>query len=268
MSRVLVCGSIAIDFLGSYPGSFAKYQEKYPINALNFSLQLGDLRMSFGGCGMNIAYGLKQLGIHCTPLTAAGANFEDHYRAHLEALGIDLTHIVVDHDYPQCATAIVLSDLEGNQITAFHAGSSPSPKRKLPSEIPDIEHFDLAVLAPEDAPIMLRQARDLNRLGVPVLFDPGQGISEFSRNDVRELLDLSDYVVVNVHEWEIMQLNGRLTASEIIANQRQTIVTHSAGGADVFGPGHYRLETKNLPLLSTLMGWESTSLTSWSKPEW
>ncbi|HKI75358.1 MAG TPA: PfkB family carbohydrate kinase [Pseudomonadales bacterium] len=232
--RVLVCGSIAIDFLGSYPGSFADYQERYPIKALNFSLQLGDLRMSFGGCGMNIAYGLKKLGVDCTPLTSAGANFEDHYRAHLEALDICIEYIAVDPAYLQCATAIVVSDTEGNQITAFHAGASRSTLRKLPSEIPDIEHYCLAVLAPEEAPIMLRQARDLKRIGVPVLFDPGQGISEFSREEVRELLDISDYVIANAHEWEILQLNGHLTEAEVMATQRQTIVTHSAGGVDIF----------------------------------
>lgn len=237
MSRVLVCGSIAIDYLGSYAGSFAAYQEKFPINALNFSLQLADLRMSFGGCGINIVYGLTLLGVDCVPLTAAGSNFKDHYRAHLEQLGVVLDHIVVDTDYAQCATALVLSDEEGNQITAFHPGSSRSPRRKLPREIDGIEDFALAVLAPEDAPIMLRQARDLNALGVPILFDPGQGVSEFSRDEVRELLSLSDYVIANTHEWEILQLNGDLDAADIIAGQRQAIVTHSGDGVEIHAEG-------------------------------
>lgn len=233
MSKVLVCGSIAIDLLGMYGGSFADYQARYPINALNFSLQLKELRSSFGGCGMNIVYGLTRLNVESIPLTAAGVNFYDHYRDHLQALGVDLEYIAVDSDYSQCATAIVISDQLGNQITSFYPGASPSPKRKLPSEIAGIDQVGIAVLAPEDAPIMLRQARDLHALGIPVLFDPGQGISEFSRAEVRELLALSDYVIANAHEWEIIQLNGGLTAAEIVADQREVIVTRSEDGVDI-----------------------------------
>ena len=235
--KVLVCGSIAIDMLGTYGGSFADYEAKYPISALNFSLQLQDLRSSFGGCGMNIAYGLKHLGVSCLPLTAAGANFDDHYRAHVEALGIDTTCIVVDYDYPQCATAVVISDLVGNQITAFYAGASPSQKRMLPSEITGIDEIKLAVLAPEDAPIMLRQARDLHAINIPFLFDPGQGISEFTVAEVRELLALSDYVIANDHEWQIIQLNAEMSADQIIEDQRQVIVTHGEVGVDVLRVG-------------------------------
>lgn len=236
MSKVLVCGSIALDLLGSYAGSFAEYEEKYPITALNFSLQLANLRTSFGGCGMNIAYGLRRLGVDCVPLTAAGTNFEDHYRDHLREHGICTDWIAVDHDYPQCATAIVLSDESGNQITGFYSGASPSPHRPLPRDIDVIGDVKLAVLAPEDAPIMLRQARDLADLGIPIMFDPGQGISEFSVAEVRELLALSTYVIANDHEWDIIQLNAEMSAADILADQRQVIVTRSERGVDILSP--------------------------------
>ena len=237
MPKVLVCGSIAIDLLGVYPGSFAEYQEKFPIHALNFSLQLRGLRTSFGGCGMNIVYGLTRLGVDCIPLSAAGENFNDHYRDHLLGLGVNVDYIVVDPEYAQCATAIVLSDALGNQITGFYNGASPSPLRKLPSEIPEISTVKLTILAPEDAPIMLRQARDLSALGIPMLFDPGQGISEFQVEECRELLALSDYVIANDHEWEIIQLNAAMTAQDIIAGQQQVIVTRGDKGVDIFMPG-------------------------------
>lgn len=232
-SRVLVCGSIAIDLLGRYTGSFADYQRKFPINALNFSLQLSNLRTSYGGCGMNITYGLTRLGVDCVPLTAAGLNFEDHYRQHLTELGVNTDFIVVDPDYAQCATAIVLSDDLGNQITGFYPGASPSPLRPLPRDLDCIDDIALAVLAPEDAPIMLRQARDLSDLGIPVVFDPGQGISEFTTEEVRELISLSDYVVANDHEWEILQLNGKMTGAQIIEQTRQVIVTRAEAGVDL-----------------------------------
>ncbi len=235
--KVLVCGSIALDLLGRYGGSFDDYQQKFPINALNFSLQLSDLRTSFGGCGMNITYGLKQLGVDVIPLTAAGLNFEDHYREHLEQLDIPTDFIVVDPDYAQCATAIVLSDDHGNQITGFYPGASPSPLRPVPESLPCIDEITMAVLAPEDAPIMLRQARSLHRVGIPIVFDPGQGISEFSREAIRELIALSDYVIANDHEWEIIQLNGKLQPKAVLAEVRQVIVTRAARGVDVYAAG-------------------------------
>ena len=234
MYWVLVCGSIALDFVGRYQGSFQRYQERYDVQALNISLQLAEFRTSFGGCGMNIAYGLHKLSIPVVPLSAAGADYMDHYHQHLTELGIDTGYIAVDPDLARCATAIVISDDHGNQITGFHAGASPSTLRKLPSEIKNIDECRYAILAPEDAPIMLRQARDLNKLGIPIIFDPGQGIAEFSRKDIRELLSLSSRTIFNAHEYEILQKNAGLSAREIEQMMEQVIVTSGAGGVTVY----------------------------------
>lgn len=237
MPSVLVCGSTAIDLIGHYQGSFAKYQAQYQVEALNFSLQLADLRSSFGGCGINIAYGLKKLGVDCIPLSAAGKNFRDHYEDHLLALGINIDHIVVDESFPQCATAVVISDDHGNQITAFYAGASVSDKRKLPSEIPEISACTFAVLAPEQAPIMLRQARDLNRLNIPIFFDPGQCLTEFNKQETRELLSLAQYTMVNDYEFEILQNISDFSQEKIESMMRQIIVTRGAEGVDIYEGG-------------------------------
>lgn len=237
MSTVMVCGSIALDLIGRYPGSFADYQAKYPIQGLNISLQLADLRTSFGGCGLNIAYGLQQLGIRVIPVSAAGRNFDDHYRQHLQNLGMDVSNITVDPDFAQCASAVLITDAQGNQITAFYAGAAVSPRRPLPSDIAGIEQVSLAVLAPEDAPIMLRQARDFARLGIPMMFDPGQGLAEFSQADLRELLAMARYVIVNAHEWQILQHNAAMGPEQILQGERQVIVTRGAEGADIYQAG-------------------------------
>lgn len=234
MKKVLVCGSIALDLIGRYPGSFAEYQDRYHVEALNISLQLSTLHTSFGGCGMNIAYGLKKLAVDCIPLSAAGRNFTDHYREHLIGLGIDIDNIVIDEDFEECATAILINDNAGNHITAFHAGASVSAKRRLPREVDSIEEVALAVLAPEDAPIMLRQARDLRDLDIKVMFDPGQGLAEFSREEAVELLELSTYVVLNAHEWDILQRVARLTPDEIIEMTEQVIVTRGDQGVLIY----------------------------------
>jgi adenosine kinase len=237
MPWVLVCGSIALDFVGRYDGSFASYQDKYDVQALNISLQLTDLRSSFGGCGMNITYGLHCLGVPVMPLSAAGANFTDHYQPHLSELGINTDYIAVDPDLPRCATALLISDDHGNQITGFHAGASVSALRKLPREIATIDDCRIAILAPEDAPIMLRQARDLASLEIPIIFDPGQGISGFAADEILELLQLSDTVIINYHEYEILQHNAGLDSQQIEAMMRCVIVTRSNKGVDIIESG-------------------------------
>lgn len=234
---VLVCGSIALDLVGRYDGSFADYQDRYDIKALNISLQLTELRTSFGGCGMNITYGLHKLSTPVTPLSAAGVDFMDHYHQHLTEIGIRTEYIAVDSSLPRCATALVIGDSKGNQITGFHAGASPSLMRKLPSEIENIEQCRVAILAPEDAPIMLRQARDLHGLKIPIIFDPGQGIAEFTEADILELLTLSNTLIINAHEYEILKHNSELSEEAIQRMVEKVIVTNGAKGVNVFTSG-------------------------------
>ncbi|OUU04359.1 MAG: hypothetical protein CBB92_00260 [Flammeovirgaceae bacterium TMED32] len=245
--RVLVCGSIALDLLGRYDGSFGQYQSRYDIKSLNISLQLATLRTAFGGCGMNITYGLRQFGVDAVPLTAAGRNFNDQYRDYLRDLGVNIDYIAVDETLSQCATAIVLSDDEGNQITGFHAGGALSDLRVKPNAIEGIEHFQLAVLAPETASLMLSQARDLAELGIPIFFDPGQGLSEFTEVELRELIELSDYVICNHHEWDILQKNAGISAQEVVTQVRQAIVTRSARGVDIFRDGMQTVHSPAVP---------------------
>jgi adenosine kinase len=233
MTSVLVCGSAAIDFLGSYSGSFEEYESRYPTAGLNISLQLARLSTSFGGCGMNITYGLNKIGVPVTTLTSVGLDFHDHYMPHLEREGIDTRYVCVDESYDHSAHCIIFSDDNGNQITAFNPGASLSVDRILPREIPHFENFSIAMLAPEDAPIMLRQARNIAKSGLAVIFDPGQGLAEFKLEEIQELLSLSHFVICNDHEWEIMQTNSELSAEEIIATH-EVIITRGAQGVDLY----------------------------------
>lgn len=251
MTSVLVCGSAAIDFLGSYSGSFEDYEKRYPTAGLNISLQLARLSTSFGGCGMNITYGLNKIGVPVTPLTSVGLDFRDHYLPHLIAEGIDSRYVCVDEEYEHSAHCIIFSDDKGNQITAFNPGASLSPKRILPSAIPNFEQFEIAMLAPEDAPIMLRQARNINKNGVKVIFDPGQGLAEFKREEIRELLSLSHFVICNDHEYEILQTNSGLSAEEIISTH-EVIITRGSKGVDLYSAQRPEQHVDALPSVTVV----------------
>lgn len=237
MSTVMVCGSVALDLIGQYPGCFDEYQTKHPFVALNISLQLSELRTSFGGCGMNIAYGLHQLGISALPVSVVGRNFADHYGPRLQSLGIDTQHITVDPDYAQCATGLMISDEKGNQITFFNAGAGLSPRRRLPHTLTGIEQVELAILAPENPAIMLRQATDFAFLNIPILFDPGQCLHEFNAADLQQLISLSRYITVNAHEWGMLQRIAEMTPAQLVSPARQIVVTRGEEGVDIYTHG-------------------------------
>ena len=101
---ILITGSTAIDQTGFYDNSFEDYEASYPVHALNVSLQLNDMKTSFGGCAPNIAYGLRQLGVDGIPLSSAGRNFMDQYYQHLINAGVNVDYIMVDWDVPCCAS--------------------------------------------------------------------------------------------------------------------------------------------------------------------
>ncbi len=230
---VLVTGSTAIDQTGLYAGSFETYETQYPVKALNASFQLQDIQTSFGGCALNIAFGLRLLGVNPLPLSSAGRNFRDQYEPHLHRHGIDTRYIAIDDATEHSACCMMLNDTAGNQIIAFYPGVQ-SPKRLLPSQLPEIGQIELAIIGPENAQVMLLQARDLHAAGIKMIFDPGQVITDFDQAEIHELLSLCQYLILNNYEYEVLKTIGRLSHDELVASISQLIVTQSAKGVDIF----------------------------------
>jgi len=233
---ILVTGSTAIDQTGVYGGNFAEYQAKYPIKALNMSFQLQDIQTSFGGCAPNIAWGLNQLGIDVIPLSSAGRSFRDRYQNHLQSNGINTDFIAIDDSIESCASCLMINDLHGNQIISFYPGPGSS-LRKLPSEIDLIDQVGLAILGPEAPDLTLAQARDLSQLCIPMLFDPGQVITDFDRAALVELLTLSRTLIVNDYEYNVLLTNADMTPAEVVACVDELVVTHGESGVDIHTGG-------------------------------
>ena len=230
---ILVTGSTAIDQTGIYEGSFEDYQAGYPIKGFNVSFQLADMRTSFGGCAPNIAHGLTQLGINAIPLSSAGRNFVDQYRGHLIDLGINIDFIAVDEDVASCASCMMINDAHGNQVIGFYPGPD-NPKRQSPETLPFIHNIALAILGPEEPELTLRQGRILFQHNVPLIVDPGQVISAFSRSQVRELLSLARYLVINHHEFEVLKTNGGVTDEEVFEQVPEVALTHGDKGVVIY----------------------------------
>ena len=229
---VLIAGSTAIDQTGLYPGDFDQYQSRYPINALNLSFQLADMQTSFGGCAPNIAWGLAQLAVKSIPLSSAGRNFRDRYESHLTRHNIDTRYIAIDDTTENCATCLMINDESGNQIIGFYPGPDTAT-RKLPSQIPEVNEIGLAILGPELPALTLKQARDLRQLGIPIIFDPGQVVSDYQRADIVEMFALADCLIVNDYEFSVLQTNAELSAGAIRSQVSEVVVTHGAEGVEI-----------------------------------
>ncbi len=230
---ILVTGSTAIDQTGIYDGSFEDYQASYAIKAFNVSFQLADMRTSFGGCAPNIAHGLTQLGIDAIPLSSAGRNFVDQYKAHLISLGINIDFIAVADDVANCASCMMINDVHGNQVIGFYPGPD-NPRRQSPETLPFIDNIALTILGPEEPELTLRQGRILFEHNVPLMVDPGQVISTFSRDQIRELLKLARYLVINHHEFEVLKTNGGLTDEEVFGQVPEVVLTRGDKGVAIY----------------------------------
>ena len=235
--QFLVCGSLAFDHLLRFQGSFEQYQTDYQVEALNASLPIHDYRICYGGCGGNICYGLGLLGMKATLLSHAGCDFDEQYRRHLTRLNIDCAHVAISPDSPISARCTIISDDHGNQITGFYPGDADPKLRKLPSQLPHIHDIDLALLGPESPELMLRQGRDLQQLGIPLMFDPGQWVSKFTAPDLEWFLNNSQYLIGNAHEISVITATLGVSLTSLADRAHTVIVTRAADGVDIFQAG-------------------------------
>ena len=231
--QILVCGSLAFDHLLRFQGSFQQYQTEYQVEALNASLPIHAYRTCYGGCGGNIAYGLGLLGVATTLLSHAGDDFEDGYRQHLFEAGVNCDYVAISPNSPISARCTIISDDHGNQITGFYPGDAGPQTRRLPSKLPNIGEIDLAHLGPEAPELMTRQAKDLLQLGIPFIFDPGQWVSKFTQEDLRDLLGHARYVIGNEHEMSVLAATLEIPTADLAGMTQTLMTTRAADGVDL-----------------------------------
>ena len=192
-------GTLAIDYVADYGGRFARLPE-HP--GVNLSIQLDRIDRRFGGCAMNIAYGLRRLGQDAVPFVFVGDDYGADYRSHLERLGMDQGGITRLSGAGYSSHAFVFTDAGGNQFTGFF----PGPAR-VGDFAPRLSKFvqnrrpDYAVLAPDIAVNMIDSAGVMRAHGIPFLCDPGQGLTDFTAPETRELVSMSNALIVNEFEF-------------------------------------------------------------------
>jgi len=234
---VLICGSLAFDTITSFPGRFAQQILPEQVHILNVSFLVPTLRREFGGCAGNIAYTLKHLG--GTPLVKAALGTDGNdYMARLRGWGLDtsLVHVAPD---TYTAQAIIISDTDNNQITAFHPGAM---QQAHAVSVPGDKGITLAIIAPDGREAMLQNAQQLHELRIPFVFDPGQQLPMFDGDALRSLVGQASWIALN--DYEAKMLCERMdTTPEALSNShlRGVVVTLGAQGCEVWQQGRKQL---------------------------
>jgi adenosine kinase len=190
------------------------------------------LRRNFGGCAGNIAYNLALLGGAGSPMATVGHDFAP-YANWLKVRAVDLTHIrTVDDEYT--AQAFITTDLDDNQITAFHPGAMSQSHL---NRVPEGAGITLGVVAPDGREGMVQHAEQFAAAGIPLLFDPGQGLPMFDGPQLLGFIDQSTWIAVNDYEGQLLAERTGLSLAEIAARVRALIVTRGAEGSLILADG-------------------------------
>lgn len=232
--RIVVCGSIAFDYLMRFPGRFRDHLIDTALDRVSLSFLVEELRRERGGSGANIAFNLALLGERPLLMSTAGQDFEE-YRAWLEQHGVDTSAV---RAIPGVYTASFFcnTDVENNQIGSFYTGAMAYTKGyRLAEAISPLP--DLVINAPSDPRAMLELADECQALGVRHLFDPSQQVIWLNAEDLRYGIARCDLLIVNAYEWEMITNKTGLTREAILAGGKTLIVTHGGEGAHIYAEG-------------------------------
>ncbi len=230
---VLICGSLAFDTITAFPGRFAQQILPEQVHILNVSFLVPTLRKEFGGCAGNIGYSLRQLGGEPLVMAALGKDGA-LYRNHLDQQGMSQKHVLtVEDDYT--AQAMIITDQDNNQITAFHPGAMGQAHRlKIEADA----SVKLAIVSPDGRDAMLQHAEQLRAAGIPFVFDPGQGLPMFNGEELKQFIAQATWVTVNDYEGKMLSDRTGSSLAELSTSHLQGLVeTLGADGCNVYIQG-------------------------------
>jgi adenosine kinase len=230
--RALICGSLAFDTIMVFEDRFANHILPDKIHLLNVSFLVPQMRREFGGCAGNIAYNLRLLGDTGLPMATVGRDFAP-YQEWLMRWSVPTAHVRVLEE-EMTAQAFITTDLDDNQITAFHPGAMQHSHANRVSEAHDIA---LGIVAPDGREGMLQHAAQFAAADIPFIFDPGQGLPLFNGEDLQRFIGQARWVTVNEYEWQLVQQRTGWDVAEMTRRVEALIVTRGAAGASIYTRG-------------------------------
>ena len=229
---IVVTGSIAFDYLMSYPGRFTEHFLPEHMSRVSLSFLVDSMDKRRGGCAPNIAYTLALLGERPRLMGTAGQDFDD-YRRWLEAAGVDTT-LVADVRDKFTASFFCSTDVEGNQIASFYTGAMANAAELSFRTVDDCE---VAMISPNDPGAMIQYAEECRTLGIPYIWDPGQQCARMEGDELRQGVVGAALVMCNDYELELLRQKTGLGEAEILAHAGGLVVTKGELGCTVFSGG-------------------------------
>lgn len=228
----LICGSFAFDTIMVFPDQFGRHILPDQLHILNVSFMVPKMRREFGGCAGNIAYNLKVLGGEALPMGTVGEDFFA-YAQWMDKQGIARTHVTpIPGTYT--AQAFITTDLDDNQITAFHPGAMSESHR---NKVTDASGVTLGIVSPDGRDGMIAHARQFAEAGIPFIFDPGQGLPMFNGEELASFVDMADYVCVNDYEAKLLLSRTELSIDQLRRRTQAFVVTKGAEGSEIHAGG-------------------------------
>ena len=232
----LICGSLAFDTIMDFEGRFAEQILPEQLHILNVSFLVPSLRRDFGGCAGNIAYSLRLLGGTPLPMATLGRDGHD-YLARLQQLGISTEFVrIIDSEYT--AQAMIMTDRDNNQITAFHPGAMMHAHEIKISAMPDVR---VGIISPDGRDAMMEHAAQMKAADIPFVFDPGQGLPMFDGAELAHLIGLATWVTVNDYEGKMLSDRTGWSHAEISKHVKGLVVTLGEHGCELWQEGKQAL---------------------------
>lgn len=228
----LICGSLAYDTVMVFPGRFREHILPDSIHMLNVSFLVPSMKRNFGGCSGNIAYNLRLLGGDGAPMATVGIDF-GAYAQWLANCGVRREHVLtIDGEFT--AQAFITTDLDANQINAFHPGAMDHSHR---NQVPLDAGVTLGVIAPDGREGMLAHSMQFAAAGIPVLFDPGQQLPRFDRGELLGFIERSRWIAVNDYEAQLLRDRTGEDVTTLARRVDALIITRGAQGSVIMTGG-------------------------------
>ena len=243
--RTLICGSFAYDHIMVFEDRFKNHILPDKVHMLNVSFLVPTMRREFGGCAGNIAYNLMLIGGSPVPMGTVGEDFGP-YAAWMDECGIDRTHLTVCEG-TFTGQAFVTTDLDDNQITAFHPGAMNFSHRNAVTDAADI---GIGIVSPDGRDGMIEHAEQFASAGIPFIFDPGQGLPLFSAEDLRRFIGQATWIASNDYEWALIAERTGMSVDDALEEVEAVIVTRGGEGS-VIHTRDGRIDIPGVPVAET-----------------
>ncbi len=225
----LICGSFAYDNIMVFPDRFKNHILPDKVHMLNVSFMVPEMRREFGGCAGNIAYNLKLLGGEPVPMGTVGMDFEPYGRW-MDRNGISRDYVtVIDNSFT--AQAFITTDMDDNQITAFHPGAMGSAHI---NQVAAADGIKLGIISPDGREGMIEHALQFTEAGIPFIFDPGQGMPMFNGEELKTFIEQADWVTLNDYEWQLLKDRTGYTVEDMKERLQALIVTRGGAGSLIY----------------------------------